>query len=101
MLAHNGVTQLEGEAKFVEQHKAEVTQIDGTPKYYTAKHILIATGSRAARLNVPGKELAITSDEALSLEELPKRAVIYGGGYIAVEFSNHLERDVCQSRSIL
>lgn len=87
MLANSGVTLLEGEAKFVEQHKVEVIQIDGTPKYYTAKHILIATGSRAARLNVPGKELAITSDEALSLEELPKRAAIFGGGYIAVEFS--------------
>jgi glutathione reductase (NADPH) len=34
------------------------------------------------------QELAITSDEALSLEELPKRAVILGGGYIAVEFAS-------------
>ncbi|CAL5433955.1 unnamed protein product [Camellia sinensis] len=36
----------------------------------------------------PFEELAITSDEALSLEELPKRAVILGGGYIAVEFAS-------------
>ncbi|KAM0821186.1 hypothetical protein ACQ4PT_029020 [Festuca glaucescens] len=38
--------------------------------------------------NIHLQELAITSDEALSLEELPKRAVILGGGYIAVEFAS-------------
>ncbi|KAM0878880.1 hypothetical protein ACQ4PT_034589 [Festuca glaucescens] len=38
--------------------------------------------------NIYLQELAITSDEALSLEELPKRAVILGGGYIAVEFAS-------------
>uniref|UniRef100_A0A0C9QU67 Glutathione reductase n=1 Tax=Wollemia nobilis TaxID=56998 RepID=A0A0C9QU67_9CONI len=87
LLTNSKVTMLEGEARFVEQHKVEVIQPDGAQKYYTAKHILIATGSRASHLNIPGKELAITSDEALSLEELPKRAVILGGGYIAVEFA--------------
>ena len=55
---------------------------------YTAKHILIATGSRAQRPNIPGQELGITSDEALSLEDLPKHAVVLGGGYIAVEFAS-------------
>jgi len=47
----------------------------------------VATGGRAVLLNIPGKELAITSDEGLSLEEFPKRVVIVGGGYIAVEFA--------------
>uniref|UniRef100_A0A0E0NMP1 glutathione-disulfide reductase n=2 Tax=Oryza TaxID=4527 RepID=A0A0E0NMP1_ORYRU len=79
---------IEGAGSLVDAHTVEVTKPDGSKQRYTAKHILIATGSRAQRVNIPGKELAITSDEALSLEELPKRAVILGGGYIAVEFAS-------------
>ncbi|XP_044500859.1 glutathione reductase, cytosolic [Mangifera indica] len=88
MLSNSGVKLFEGEGKIVGPNEVEVTQLDGTKLSYTAKHILIATGSRAQRLSIPGQELAITSDEALSVEELPKRAVILGGGYIAVEFAS-------------
>ncbi|THU66653.1 hypothetical protein C4D60_Mb05t16420 [Musa balbisiana] len=88
LLSNAGVTMFEGEGKLIDAHLVEVTQPDGTAKQYSAKHILIATGSRAQLVNIPGKELAITSDEALSLDELPKRAVILGGGYIAVEFAS-------------
>jgi len=88
LLANAGVKLYEGEGRVVGPHDVEVTQLDGTKLRYSAKHILIATGSRANRLAIPGQELAITSDEALSLEELPKRAVVLGGGYIAVEFAS-------------
>ncbi|KAK1307565.1 Glutathione reductase, cytosolic [Acorus calamus] len=88
LLTNAGVTMLEGEGRIVDPHGVEVVQSDGTKQHYSAKHILIATGSRAQRLPIPGQELAITSDEALSLDELPKRAVILGGGYIAVEFAS-------------
>ncbi|CAD6249018.1 unnamed protein product [Miscanthus lutarioriparius] len=88
ILTNAGVTLIEGAGSLVDAHTVEVSQPDGSKQRYTAKHILIATGSRAQRVNIPGKELAITSDEALSLEELPKRAVILGGGYIAVEFAS-------------
>ncbi|KAG2662466.1 hypothetical protein PVAP13_1KG539400 [Panicum virgatum] len=88
ILGNSGVTMIEGAGSLVDAHTVEVSQPDGSKQRYTAKHILIATGSRAQRVNIPGKELAITSDEALSLEELPKRAVILGGGYIAVEFAS-------------
>lgn len=88
MLNNSGVTMLEGEGRVVDAHRVEVIQTDGTTQHYSAKHILIATGSRAQRPPVVGQELGITSDEALSLEELPKRAVVYGGGYIAVEFAS-------------
>ncbi|KAJ4775584.1 Glutathione reductase [Rhynchospora pubera] len=88
LLTNAGVTMIEGEGKLAGPHEVEVTQPDGSVQKYTAKHILIATGSRAQRVKIPGEELAITSDEALSLEELPKRAVILGGGYIAVEFAS-------------
>ncbi|XP_054805181.1 glutathione reductase, cytosolic [Prosopis cineraria] len=88
LLSNAGVKLFEGEGKVAGPNEVEVTQLDGTKLSYSAKHILIATGSRAQGLNIPGKELAITSDEALSLEELPKRAVVVGGGYIAVEFAS-------------
>ena len=56
----------------------------------TADKILVATGARPAReLNgAPGAEHCITSDEAFDLEHLPRRIVIAGGGYIAVEFAH-------------
>ena len=56
----------------------------------TAKYILVATGSWPFVPDIPGKELAITSNEAFYLEDLPKRAIVVGGGYIAVEFAGIL-----------
>jgi glutathione reductase (NADPH) len=53
----------------------------------TAKYILIATGSTPNHgPAIPGIEHVISSDEAFHLPELPKRVVIQGGGYIALEF---------------
>ncbi|XP_068665852.1 glutathione reductase, cytosolic [Aristolochia californica] len=88
LLANSGVTLFEGEGKVVGHNDVELTEPDGTKRRFSAKHILIATGSRAHRLAIPGQELAITSDEALSLDELPKRVVVLGAGYIAVEFAS-------------
>ena len=53
----------------------------------TAKTILIATGGRPVKPDVPGAEHAITSNEAFELEELPASILIVGGGYIAMEFA--------------
>ncbi|KAF4355324.1 hypothetical protein F8388_026594 [Cannabis sativa] len=88
LLSNAGVKLFEGEGKLVGPNEVEVTQLDGTKLSYSAKHILIATGGRAQRPPIPGQEFGITSDEALSLEELPKRVVVLGGGYIAVEFAS-------------
>ena len=51
------------------------------------KYILVATGGHPSTLEIPGKELSITSNEAFHLDALPRRIVIQGGGYIAVEFA--------------
>ncbi len=54
----------------------------------SAKHILVATGATPfVPRHLPGHELAITSNEAFHLEQLPRRICIVGGGYIAVEFA--------------
>jgi glutathione reductase (NADPH) len=53
----------------------------------SAERILIATGGWPKFPDIPGKELAITSNEVFHLEALPRRILIVGGGYIAVEFA--------------
>ena len=71
-------------ARFVDAHTLELVGMD---RKVTAERVLIAVGGRP-RLpdDVPGAEMAITSDEAFHLPELPKSILIVGGGYIAVEF---------------
>jgi glutathione reductase (NADPH) len=56
-------------------------------KTVTADKILIATGGHPVKPAIPGAELMITSNEAFHLKEQPKRIVIVGGGYIALEFA--------------
>lgn len=53
----------------------------------TAEKILVAVGGWPTMPNVPGIEHAISSNEAFHLETLPKKVVVVGGGYIAVEFA--------------
>ncbi|KAH7429180.1 hypothetical protein KP509_09G034100 [Ceratopteris richardii] len=78
ILANAGVTLFEGAGKIIDPHTVEVHLTTGEIKRFTTKHILIATGSSAVLLDIPGKELAITSDHALSLEDFPRRSVIEG-----------------------
>jgi glutathione reductase (NADPH) len=52
-----------------------------------APHILIATGSRPYWPAIPGAELGISSDEWFSLDRLPRRVLVLGGGYIGVELA--------------
>jgi cation diffusion facilitator CzcD-associated flavoprotein CzcO len=59
----------------------------GGRREFTAANVLVATGSWPSIPEVPGRELAITSNEAFYLEQFPERVVVVGGGYIAVEFA--------------
>jgi glutathione reductase (NADPH) len=83
VLVNAGVEIFRGKA--LVRGKNEI-QING--KNLSAKHILVATGSWPQKPEIPGAELAITSNEAFYLEKLPKRALVVGGGYIAVEFAS-------------
>ena len=83
LLVNSGVTLLEGHAKLTGPHEVEING-----QRHSARHILIATGGWPQVPDIPGKELAITSNEAFFLEQLPKRVLVVGGGYIAVEFAS-------------
>jgi glutathione reductase (NADPH) len=83
VLTNAGVQIIRGRATVLSPHELEV---DG--KKYTAKNILIATGSWPVLPQIPGRELAISSNEAFHLERLPRRALVVGGGYIALEFAS-------------
>jgi len=87
ILDNNGVEKFEGSGKVTGAHSVEVTSVDGTKKTYTAKTILLAPGGRAWYPKIPGADFGITSDEALALKSQPKRVLVIGGGYIAVEFA--------------
>jgi len=57
----------------------------------TAKHILIAVGGRPQRPDIPGKELGLISDDLFTMEDLPGRMLVVGGGFIACEFATILQ----------
>ncbi|MBW0235959.1 MULTISPECIES: glutathione-disulfide reductase [Pseudomonas] len=82
LLLNSGVTLMEGHAKLTGPNEVEVNG-----QRYTAKHILIATGGWPQIPEIPGHEYAISSNEAFFLKALPKRVLVVGGGYIAVEFA--------------
>lgn len=85
MLENAGVTVIEGTATLADAH----TVVVGDQRYST-KHITVATGSWPAIPDVPGKKCMLSSNEMFYLPQLPRQAVVWGGGYIAVEFAGIL-----------
>ena len=81
-LDKRGVTHIVGAARMVDAHTVVV---DGHE--YTAERIVIATGGRPIMPTIPGAEYGITSDGFFELEEQPKRVLIAGSGYVAVELA--------------
>lgn len=82
MLKNSGVEIIEGRGMLVDPHTIEVGG-----RHYTAETILIATGGHPTVPDIPGIQHVISSNEALDLASLPRKIVIVGGGYIAVEFA--------------
>ena len=86
-LAKAGCDLIDGRATFEDAHTLTIQGEHGARRV-TARQILIAAGGRPKLPDdVPGIEHAITSDEVFDLPELPKRMLIVGGGYIAIEFA--------------
>ena len=83
MLDESGVTLFDAHAAFIDPHTLDVGG-----RRVTAGRIVIATGGHpVVRPPIEGMEHGITSDQAFALPELPRRVLMVGGGYIAVEFA--------------
>lgn len=78
-----GATIIKGHAEFQDAH---TVLVDGQ-KTVTADKIVIATGLKPHRLDIPGTELAHDSEDFMNLKELPSHITIIGSGYIGMEFA--------------
>ncbi|HET7714682.1 MAG TPA: glutathione-disulfide reductase [Bauldia sp.] len=84
-LERSGATLIRSRAVIEDRHRIRLVAEGRT---VTARYLLVATGGRPTRgTTIPGIEHAVTSDEMFHLERLPRRLLIVGGGYIAVEFA--------------
>ena len=83
LLTKSGVALFETHAAFEDAHTIRMAD-----RKVTAGHILIAVGGHPVKPAILGAELGITSNEAFHLASLPKRALVVGGGYVAVEFAS-------------
>jgi len=84
-LADSNIDLINGYARFVDKNTVEVNG-----KHYTADHIAISVGGEPTVPDKPGAEFGITSDGFFELKSQPKRVVIIGSGYIAVEIAGVL-----------
>jgi glutathione reductase (NADPH) len=82
LLDNAGVTLYETRGVLEDRHTVRLGD-----ETVTAKTILVAVGGRPWKPEIPGIDLAITSDEAFHLEDLPRRVAVIGGGFIACEFA--------------
>ena len=89
MLKNPNITIVEGKASF---KGAQTVVVNGDE--YTAKDIIIATGSKPAILPIPGaeSEIVLTSTDVLNLKELPESICVIGGGVIGLEMASYLHR---------
>ena len=83
LLRNAGVDTYDQRAKLLDQNTVVIGK-----KKFTARTILIATGGRPFRPDIPGIENALVSDDIFNLEKLPKSIAIIGGGYIACEMAS-------------
>lgn len=93
LLKGNGVTVLMGEAEFKNKNELSVKSKSGS-EVVTAKNFIVATGSRP--IEIPGfafdEKNIMSSTGALALDQIPKKLVVIGGGYIGLEISGYLSK---------
>lgn len=81
--AAKGIDTYHGEARFIGRHKLAV---DADTLAF--RHALLACGAEPVPLGIPGEQHLVTNEGFLATEQLPRRIVLVGGGYIAAEFSH-------------
>ena len=96
-LDNNKVTLFRERATITGPHELQLA----SGQQVTARYILVATGAWPAVPDVPGADHGITSNEVFHLPEMPKRAVIFGGGYIANEFAGIFNEFSCDVTLVL
>lgn len=98
LLEAAGVKIVYGKASFISPKSIQVEKVSGGLEEITFKKAIIATGSKPIIIPIAGNDLeaVITSEEALSLEEVPESITIVGGGVIGVEFANIFANLGCQ-----
>ncbi|MBW3087212.1 FAD-dependent oxidoreductase [Bifidobacterium sp. 82T24] len=94
LLRFRGVDMVHGEANAVERvgdaaYAVTITSQDDAPHIVTARHVIVATGSRPRPLpGIPFSQSVIDSDAALELDEFPDDVIIVGSGAVALEFAS-------------
>ncbi len=83
LLKNSGVESFDARARIKDAHTVALS----TGEEFTAKHILVATGGRPVRPDMPNAHLGMVSDDIFLMDKLPKSILIVGGGYIACEFA--------------
>ncbi len=89
-LARHDITVIQGSARFVDAHTVEVTRFRDEPRRITADVILVAAGCHPLRPEgIPfDDEVVVDSDTILTLERIPPRLVILGGGAVGCAFAS-------------
>jgi glutathione reductase (NADPH) len=82
LLAEAGCHVIQGEARLETPREVAVG-----PERLHARHVLVATGGRALRPDIPGTEHGLISDDIFHLDALPPRAAVVGAGYTAIEMA--------------
>src|SRR6266849_4827854 len=83
MFAKAGIATFHGLARFVGASAVQVGD-----DILEGRYVVVAAGQKPADLKIPGTEHLTTSEQFLELDELPKRILFIGGGYIAFEFAH-------------
>jgi dihydrolipoamide dehydrogenase len=90
LMKKNKITRLRGVGQVVAPGKVIVTKPDGAQDELLGSHVILATGSVPSELpNIPlDRQIVVTSDEALSFSEIPKKLVVIGAGAIGLELGS-------------
>ena len=78
-----GINTFHGTASFINKNTLKIGN-----KNLEAKYVVIATGAKPLKLNIPGEKHIITSDDFLEMKKLPKNITLIGGGFISFEFAH-------------